>query len=168
MKLGRRVVTGLNAAGESTVIRSDAIESNRNIWLTDKMPTALARPETIDAAPDVFLPQPHGTKFSIIELLPIPIGADPGVLEPIFAEAFANMGASDFRGDTKRHPGMHRSPTLDYVIVLSGAVTLLLADTEVALQPFDVVIQRATDHAWINRGPGNAYLAAVMIDAVVE
>ena len=36
---------------------------------------------------------------------------------------------------------------------------------EVHLKQFDVVIQRGTNHAWVNRGTEKALLAAVLIDA---
>jgi uncharacterized cupin superfamily protein len=44
--------------------------------------------------------------------------------------------------DTSRHPGMHKTRTIDYVVLLSGEVTMLLDKGEVELKPFDVVVQR--------------------------
>ncbi|MEE9192496.1 MAG: hypothetical protein V3U04_07805 [Candidatus Aerophobetes bacterium] len=44
-------------------------------------------------------------------------------------------------------------------------MTLLLDEDEVDLRPFDVVIQRGTNHAWINKGSKPALLVSVMIDA---
>jgi len=43
-------------------------------------------------------------------------------------------------------------------------VALLLDGDEVHLTPHDVVIQRGTNHAWINRGNEPALLAAILID----
>jgi uncharacterized cupin superfamily protein len=60
---------------------------------------------------------------------------------------------------------MHKTETVDYVIVLSGEVDLVLDDGEVHLKPFDVVIQRGTNHAWVNRGTQAALLAGVLIGA---
>ncbi len=45
---------------------------------------------------------------------------------------------------------MHRTSTLDYVVVIEGEVVLVLTDSEVVLKPGDVVVQRGTDHAWEN------------------
>ncbi len=59
---------------------------------------------------------------------------------------------------------MHLSHTLDYVIVLKGELTLVLDEDEVLLRPFDVIIQRATNHAWVNYGVEPALCAAVLID----
>ena len=36
---------------------------------------------------------------------------------------------------------------------------------EVDLKPFDVVIQRGTNHAWVNKGDETAVLVAVMVEA---
>ena len=60
---------------------------------------------------------------------------------------------------------MHKTRTVDYVILLSGEVTLLLDRGEVDLKPFDVVVQRGTNHAWVNKGKEPALIAAVLVDA---
>jgi quercetin dioxygenase-like cupin family protein len=78
---------------------------------------------------------------------------------------FQTMEASHCRPDTSRHPGMHRTATVDYIVLLTGRVTLLLDDDEIDLEPFDVVVQRGTNHAWVNRGNIPALLLTVMIDA---
>ena len=80
-------------------------------------------------------------------------------------ERFADMNASEALVDTTRHPAMHKTRTVDYIILLSGRVTLLLDDDEVELEPFDVVVQRGTNHAWVNHGEETALLIAVLIDA---
>ena len=65
---------------------------------------------------------------------------------------FPEMEAAHTRMDTRRHPAMHKSKTLVYIVVLSGEVKLLLDEDEVDLKPLDVVVQRATNHAWVNTG----------------
>jgi quercetin dioxygenase-like cupin family protein len=60
---------------------------------------------------------------------------------------------------------MHRTRTIDYGIVLEGEMVLILSDSEVDLRAGDVVIQRATDHAWENRSDADARMAFVLIDA---
>lgn len=89
-------------------------------------------------------------------------------LEKDIAEWFAAMGAAHERPDTTRHPGMHKTKTVDYVIVLSGRVTLLLDDDERDLKPFDVVVQRGTNHAWINNSKEPALLCGILIDAEIR
>ena len=41
----------------------------------------------------------------------------------------------------------------------------LVDECEVHLKPFDVVIQRGTNHAWVNQGDETAVLLAVMVEA---
>ena len=78
------------------------------------------------------------------------------------------MGAAHERVNTSRHAAMHITKTVDYIILLSGEVTLLLDEDERDLKPFDVVVQRGTNHAWINKGKEPALLIAVLIDAEIE
>ncbi|MCP5144014.1 MAG: cupin domain-containing protein [Gammaproteobacteria bacterium] len=60
---------------------------------------------------------------------------------------------------------MHRTRTLDYVVVIEGEIVLVLTDSEVTLKQGDVVIQRGTDHAWENRSETLARMAFFHIDA---
>jgi hypothetical protein len=60
---------------------------------------------------------------------------------------------------------MHRTRTLDYVVVIEGELILILDDGEVILKPADVVVQRGTDHAWENRSDTIARAAFFHIDA---
>ena len=60
---------------------------------------------------------------------------------------------------------MHRTRTLDYVVVISGEIVLVLDDSEVTLRQGEVVVQRGTDHAWENRSSQPARMAFFHIDA---
>jgi mannose-6-phosphate isomerase-like protein (cupin superfamily) len=60
---------------------------------------------------------------------------------------------------------MHRTQTLDYVVVIEGELVLILDDSEVILKQGDVVVQRGTDHAWENRSAAMARAAFFHIDA---
>jgi quercetin dioxygenase-like cupin family protein len=60
---------------------------------------------------------------------------------------------------------MHRTKTLDYVVVIDGELVLILEDSEVTLKKGDVVVQRGTNHAWENRGDGVARAAFFHINA---
>ena len=42
---------------------------------------------------------------------------------------------------------MHKTETIDYIILLKGDVTLILDEEEIDMKPFDVVVQRGTNHA---------------------
>ena len=60
---------------------------------------------------------------------------------------------------------MHRTRTLDYMVVIEGEVVLSLTDSEVTLRKGDVVVQRGTDHAWENRSDAVALMAFFHVDA---
>lgn len=61
---------------------------------------------------------------------------------------------------------MHRTDTLDYVVVMSGEIDMRLDDgSEVHLNAGDVLVQRGTCHDWINRGDSPCVIAFVLLDA---
>ena len=64
-----------------------------------------------------------------------------------------------------KRTAMHRTQTLDYVVVIEGELVLLLEDSEVTLKQGDVVVQRGTNHAWENRSDKVARAAFFHIDA---
>ena len=63
---------------------------------------------------------------------------------------------------------MHKTETVDYIILLQGDVTLILDEEEIDIKPFDVVVQRGTNHAWVNNGTEPALLIAVLIDSDIK
>jgi len=60
---------------------------------------------------------------------------------------------------------MHRTRTLDYVVMMEGELVLLLEGSEVTLKRGDVVVQRGTNHAWENRSDKVARAAFFHLDA---
>ncbi len=62
-------------------------------------------------------------------------------------------------------PAMHTTRTIDYGIILDGEVDLELDEGEVHLRPGDVIVQRATRHAWRNRGTAPCTIAFVLISS---
>jgi quercetin dioxygenase-like cupin family protein len=75
------------------------------------------------------------------------------------------MGAQAAPVEKRRHPGMHRTRTLDYAIVLSGEIYAVLDEGEVLLEAGDVLVQRGTNHAWSNRSDRPCRIAFVLVDA---
>ena len=62
-----------------------------------------------------------------------------------------------------KHPGMHRTETGDYAIVLEGEIWAVMDEGETLLRAGDVLIQRGTNHAWANRSDKTARIAFVLI-----
>jgi hypothetical protein len=161
----RRIVTGHDAQGKSVIIIDGPPTQLGAYWLTDSTP--VNNTGSGDAGQQVrkLEPPPGGSIFRFGAIPPEDPSVSPEERERRTAAMFAQMDATHCRGDTTRHPGMHKTRTIDYIVLLSGEVTLLLDKGEVDLKPFDVVVQRGTNHAWVNKGKEPALIAAVLIDA---
>jgi hypothetical protein len=61
------------------------------------------------------------------------------------------------------HPFMHRTNSVDYAIVLSGQIDMKLDEDWITLRAGDVLVQRATNHAWMNRSSAWARVAFVLL-----
>jgi mannose-6-phosphate isomerase-like protein (cupin superfamily) len=169
----RRVVTGHNEEGKSIVTIDgppscsigEDVGGLFELWNTDG--SIINTKDTSDRADTkiVLSPPKNGTKFRYFQINPTPEGVPEEVLQNMAAEAFGKIGAAHHRVDTSKHPAMHKTDTIDYIILLKGDVTLILDEEEVTLEPHDVVVQRGTNHAWVNNGDEPALLIAVLIDS---
>ena len=172
----RRIVTGHDENGKSIITldgppaRSigEEVGGLFELWNTDG--ESITSTDNIDRADsDILLcPPKNGTKFRYFQINPLPEGVPKEIMDQIAHENFAQVGAEHTRVDTKRHPAMHKTETIDYIILLKGNVTLLVDNDEVDLEPNDVVIQRGTNHAWVNKGSEPALLIAVLIDSKID
>lgn len=64
-------------------------------------------------------------------------------------------------------PRNHRTETIDYAIVMSGEIDMVLDDTTVHLKQGDLIVQRGTIHNWVNNGAVPCTIAFVLIAAQV-
>lgn len=172
----RRIITGHNKKGKSLVTfegppaRSigEDVGGLFEIWNTDGK-DVISTDDFDRADQDIILsPQDGGTKFRYFQINPLPEGVPEEILQELAADAFEKVGAGHHRVDTRKHPAMHKTETIDYIILLKGDVTLILDNEEVDLKPFDVVVQRGTNHAWVNNGDKPALLIAVLIDSNIK
>ena len=172
----RRIITGHNQHGKSSITldgppaRSigEDVGGLFEVWNTDG--SDIISTDEIDRADeDILLSPPSGgTKFRYFQINPLPEGVPDAMMQEIAADAFEKIGAAHYRVDTKKHPAMHKTETIDYIILLQGDVTLILDEEEIDLKPFDVVVQRGTNHAWVNNGDEPALLIAVLIDSNIK
>ncbi|MEM1087979.1 MAG: cupin domain-containing protein [Pseudomonadota bacterium] len=95
---------------------------------------------------------------------PTPEGAPPEMISDLTRQAFIAIGAGDHQPDTSKHPAMHKMHTLDAIILVKGHVRLILDKEETVIGPGDVVVQRATNHAWVVEGSEPALFVAVLVD----
>ena len=167
----RRIVTTNDANGRSEV-HLDGPATNElatiltEMWLTEAGPHN--HTDRVDhASKSKSLEPPAGGSVFRFFRLP-PASAFAGMTEQQreqrLADAFTSMKAGHTRRDVRKHPGMHQTNTTDYIVLLSGKVRLVLDKEERDLEPFDVVIQRGTNHAWINTGGEEALLMGVLVD----
>lgn len=174
----RRVVTGHDENGRAVVV-SDAIATQflerpsrpgvrlTNFWIERGSPAEYDGPTETCTGDFVLHPPPLGSTFRCVEFLP----EDPEVMKTLDGRAaFGEMGASANIVEGARHPFMHRTDSLDYAIVLSGEIWMMMDDTEddLLLKAGDVVIQRGTNHAWSNRGTETCVIAFVLVDGVAQ
>ena len=172
----RRIITGHDKNGKSIITldgppaRSigEDVGGLFELWNTDG--NQVISSDMVDRADDeiILSPPRGGTKFRYFQINPLPKGVPDEILQDIAADAFEKVGAAHHRVDTTKHPAMHKTETVDYIILLKGDVTLILDEEEVDLKPFDVVVQRGTNHAWVNNGTEPALLIAVLIDSDIK
>lgn len=160
----RRIITGRDSAGRSRVLFDDAGHDhggNVEIWSTCE--EGIADPA---GGPLRLLPPHAGSKVRYVLIPPEVAEADQSdeARRQAARAFFGSMGAAHVLVDDIPHPHAHRTATIDYIIMISGELTLLLEDGEHAIRPGNVVVQRGTSHAWVNRGSGPALFVAVMID----
>jgi quercetin dioxygenase-like cupin family protein len=174
----RRVVTGHNNHGKSIIELDEGpakeLEANGSglfeIWMTRGLPATdnqmfrdyIAEEELVLCPPD------GAVKVRWFMVPPEMEGASDEDKEAAAAFGFAAVQAEHARVDTTRHPMMHKTKSVDYIIIIKGEVDMLLDEGEArSLKPGDVVIQRGTNHAWVNHGKEPALLVAVLVDAEV-
>ena len=142
----RRIVTGHAGGDVAKVVWDDAVTKVKHgksgvlthLWNTRATPADIRVGTDIadpGDEPHVTAPPPDGSRFVVIDY---PAG---------------NSGT------------MHRTETIDYVIVLRGEIDMVMDDSTVHMRAGDTMIQRGTNHAWFNRGSETARVAFVLVDA---
>ncbi|WP_158602114.1 cupin domain-containing protein [Pararobbsia silviterrae] len=170
----RRVVTGHDESGRSIVIEDrDAPNVTLRtetggivstlLWVTDQSPASTSgRHDAADRKMGVPPPK-MGSAFRVIEFPP----TDPAMHHKPNVEILRDWGMEGeaLPGHPPRHPLVHRTRTIDYIVVLEGEIDMMLDEGEVHLRAGDTLIQRGTNHGWINRGTAPCRVAIIFIDA---
>jgi hypothetical protein len=168
----RRIVTGDDAQGRSRIIEDAPASAVRsvaqrpgyralNVWRTAESPARINAPDTTPEHRGI-LPPKGGTILRIIDFPPEP--KDPQALKRMLDATFGGIYNDAAHDKQARHPGMHRTETLDYAIVLEGEIWAVMDEGETLMRAGDVLIQRGTNHAWANRSAKTARIAFVLID----
>jgi mannose-6-phosphate isomerase-like protein (cupin superfamily) len=167
----RRVVTGLDANNKAVVMFDSRMPlqtgpyglNSTNLWVTNSYPLGFSFKDDTSAIPVGVSPLDHGTKFRVVEFPPLD-AATEAKMEPGFLMKAVGPVAPA-RGLPVTHPLMHRTRSVDYAVVLSGEIDMMLDDTVVHLKPGDTIVQQATNHAWVNHGTGTCRILFVLMDS---
>ena len=155
----RRVVTGLDPEGRSTIILDGPSPCQVSVpnmgvhaqmlWTTNEMPADNSgNADVADGPWPSNIAPPNGTTFYIFEYAP-------------------GAGGASSREDGTKEPGsgMHATATIDYIVILSGEMTFITEAGETVLRAGDTVVDRGVAHAWENRGSAPVLMASITIDA---
>lgn len=168
----RRVLTGHDRDGSSTII-ADGLAPNvkempsfpglalTDLWETAGAPAGNEGHADAAARPVHLEPPKHGTIFRIVEFPPDssrPRDSDG-------AAGFKAIGAGHAQDKRSSDPMMHKTSTVDYIVVLKGEIYAILDKGETLLRPGDVFIQRGTNHSWSVRGTEPCIIAVVLVNA---
>ena len=128
------------------------------------MPVPIDNGADLTVGPTMHGPPKHGTRIRFVDLPPDTtyLANAEHQMRALFEEV-NNVEGLTTKSDSP-HPMMHRTEAVDYGIVIDGELTLILDDSEVALKPGSVVIQRGTNHAWANRSGKVCRMLFIQID----
>ena len=165
-----RVVTALDKTSKSVILFDSKMplkvggagEGVASIWVTEKGPADFSWDTDRSTARKGFAPSNGGSYMLVVDFPPV--GPEVDKLD---VNTMMNAVGSDIpkRGVPPTHPLMHRTRTVDYAIIMAGEIDMLVDDGSVHLKAGDVVVQQATNHAWVNHGKEPCRIAFVLMDS---
>ena len=167
----RRVVTTVDQDGKAVVLLDDVNQHakvrphgtvTRLLWVADETPADMSGPADRAAREIGIAPPAGGSVFRIVEFPPTSKEVEA---LPLDYQHKIIGDHSPKRGLPPRHPMMHRTRSIDYAVIMSGEIDMLLDDGEVHFKAGDVLVQQGTNHAWVNRGSEVCRIAFILIDA---
>lgn len=139
----KRIVTTEGADGRSRILVETDVPPFGLVWESDPANWLGSEP---DGSRDTLEFRPGGLSARHIEIPPDAVMAD------YLKQGIPGLDAN----------GFHRTPTLDYLILLEGRLVLELDEGRAELKAGDVVVQRGTNHAWRNPEATPARCLAIM------
>jgi hypothetical protein len=171
----RRIVTGHNEQGQAIIVSESAPPNIipfaavpgtvfYEIWNTNASPAPIDNCADPTMRPLQLHPTPNGSVIRFVDIPPDSI--QNNVSDEDIAAGFAQMGAAGAttQKSDSPHKLMHRTETIDYGILISGELWIVLDEGETKLNVGDVVIQRGTNHAWSNRTNEIARMVFILLD----
>jgi hypothetical protein len=109
-----------------------------NLWRTDTSPANFSFTEDVALKPIGLSPPDNGTVIRVVEFPPltpeIEAKMEPNLLMKVVGDH------APARGLPVKHPLMHRTRTVDYAVVLSGEIDMMLDDTTTHVKAGDVIV----------------------------
>jgi len=167
----RRVLTGHDSEGKSTFI-ADGLAPNikemasmpglalTDLWETTGAPANNDGHADAASRPVKLEPPKNGTILRIVEFPPDSQWRNRADGK----EAFKSIGAGHAQDRGSADPMMHRTSTVDYIIVLKGEIHAVMEQGETLLRAGDILVQRGTNHSWSVRGSEPCIVAAVLVN----
>ena len=168
----RRVLTGHDGQGRSTFIADGEAPNVKemtaitglaltDLWETKGAPASNEGHADAADRPVRLEPPKNGTILRIVEFPPDSAwrGATDG------KAGFKAIGAGHAQDKSSSDPMMHKTSTVDYIIVLKGEIHAIMETGEKLLRAGDILVQRGTNHSWSVRGNEPCIVAAVLVGA---
>ena len=164
----RRIVTALDQDGKSYFLHDGPTPGvldlgraiDEEIWIDDPAESTTNNTDPVKGEKFNLEPPAGGSRVRVFTFMPE--GDNPSLNEQ-HAAAAARFNTGDAMDPD--NPGMHTTATIDYGIVLSGEITLELDTGSVDLKVGDIVVQRATPHAWRNNSAQPCTMLFVLISS---
>jgi mannose-6-phosphate isomerase-like protein (cupin superfamily) len=162
-------VTGHDRNGKAVVVMDGAAPNRRVrqtglvstlLWVTEETPADISGDADRAAREIGVPPPPNGSILRVVDFPPESAGGTKLDNAAILKEMGVAAGSAPVR-----HAHMHATRSVDYAIVLSGEIDMLLDDSQVHLTAGDILVQQGTNHAWVNNGSEVCRIAFVLIDA---
>jgi mannose-6-phosphate isomerase-like protein (cupin superfamily) len=165
-----RVVTTLDANNRSTTLADSEVplivspsgNASVNLWLTTSAPAGFSF-DADAAKPTGLNPPDNGTVIRVVEVPPLKPGEEAKLPPDLMMKIVGDHAPA--RGVPVSHSLMHRTRTVDYAIIMSGEIDMMLDDKTVHVKAGDVVVQQATNHAWLNHGTEPCRIIFVLMDS---
>jgi len=132
-----------------------------DLWETTGAPASNEGKEDAAKRPVRLEPPKGGTIVRIVEFPPDSAWRDKADANA----AFNSIGAGHAKDKSNADPMMHKTATVDYIIVLKGQIYAIMEKGETLLKEGDILIQRGTNHSWSVRGKKPCVVAAILVSA---
>jgi mannose-6-phosphate isomerase-like protein (cupin superfamily) len=168
----RRVLTGHDAAGRSTFIADGPAPNVKemsampglaltDLWETTGAPASNAGDRDTASRPVHLEPPKNGTILRIVEFPPDSAWRS----RTDGKDGFNSIGAGHAQDKASADPMMHKTSTVDYIVVLKGEIYAVMETGEKLLRAGDILVQRGTNHSWSVRSSEPCIVAAVLVSA---